>query len=116
MELLLKNGDYVPDGKGGFLRVSGRDALLQRVLWKLTARRGAFPFLPELGSELYTLSRAKPSMWNTLAKQYAAQALADEQELTVQNVAVTQREGKLELRFELDWNGETMDVKVEVEE
>ena len=41
MELKLRNGDYVPDGVGGLKRVEGREALLQRVLFKLTARRGA---------------------------------------------------------------------------
>ena len=56
MELELKNGDYVPDGIGGVHRVSGREALAQRVLFRLTARRGSFPFWPELGSRLYQLA------------------------------------------------------------
>lgn len=60
MELKLRNGDYVPDGVGGLKRVEGREALLQRVLFKLTARRGAFPFLPELGSRLWQLGKAPP--------------------------------------------------------
>ena len=34
MELELKNGDYVPDGIGGVHRVSGREALAQRVLFR----------------------------------------------------------------------------------
>ena len=41
MELLIKNRDYVPDGTGGFVRVSGKEELLQRVLFQLSARRGA---------------------------------------------------------------------------
>ena len=53
MELRLEQGDYVPNGAGGFQRLEGAEALLQRVLFRLTARRGQFPFLPELGSRLY---------------------------------------------------------------
>ena len=50
MGLSLRNGDYVPDGTGGLRRTEGREALLEQVLFRLTARRGTFPFLPELGS------------------------------------------------------------------
>ena len=45
MELRLEQGDYVPNGAGGFQRLEGAEALLQRVLFRLTARRGQFPFL-----------------------------------------------------------------------
>ena len=43
-ELKIRGGDYVADGVGGTVRVKGRDALLQRVLFRLTARRGGFRF------------------------------------------------------------------------
>lgn len=61
MELMVRNGDYVSDGAGGFLRAEGTDELLQRVLWKLSIPRGSFPLLPALGSELHRLGRAKPA-------------------------------------------------------
>ena len=51
----MKNGDYLPDGIGGEQRVDGTEALLARALFRLSVRRGSFPFLPELGSELYRL-------------------------------------------------------------
>ena len=68
MELELRNGDYAADGVGGLRRVRGREALLQRVLFRLTARRGAFPFWETLGSRLWALGTlpAPPppgSMW-----------------------------------------------------
>ena len=50
MELRLEQGDYVPNGAGGFQRLEGAEALLQRVLFRLPARRGQFPFLPELAA------------------------------------------------------------------
>ena len=50
MELRIQNGDYVPDGLGGAVRCQGADALLERVLFRLTARRGGLPLLPRLPS------------------------------------------------------------------
>lgn len=60
MGLSLRNGDYVPDGTGGLRRTEGREALLEQVLFRLTARRGTFPFLPELGSRLWQLGQLPP--------------------------------------------------------
>ena len=37
---MVRNGDYVSDGAGGFLRAEGTDELLQRVLWKLSIPAG----------------------------------------------------------------------------
>ncbi len=48
MELMVRDGDYLPDGEGGFRRAEGADELLQRVLWKLSIPRGSFP-LPVCG-------------------------------------------------------------------
>lgn len=89
MELALKGGDYVPDGRGGFQRAEGDEALLQRVLWKLSVRRGSFPFLPELGSRLYLLPRAAGREREALAKEYVTEALSDEGDLRVESVTLT---------------------------
>ena len=51
MELKIKDRDYVADGAGGLVRVSGWDELLERVLFKLSVRRGSFALAPELGSK-----------------------------------------------------------------
>ena len=83
MERKLTQGDYIPDGTGGLTSLSGGEEVLARVLYRLTARRGALPFLPELGSRLYQLGREKPSQRQALAAQYVAEALAEETELAV---------------------------------
>ena len=49
MERKLSQGDYLPGAQGDFQLLDGAQALLQRVLFRLTARRGQFPFLPEMG-------------------------------------------------------------------
>lgn len=111
MELMLRGGDYVPDGRGGFQRAEGTDALLQRVLWKLTVRRGSFPFLPELGSRLYLLPREKPGDRRALARQYVAEALAGEQNLEIDGVTLEEEY----LRVDLTWRGEPLTAAVTLE-
>ena len=101
MELKLNQGDYVPDGAGGFVRCTGHQALLAEALYRLTARRGAFPLLPELGSRMYRLPSAKPSQRAALARQYAAEALADLTGVTVENARVTPTETGLNIRVDL---------------
>lgn len=105
-----QESDYVADGVGGTERVSGREALLQRVLFKLTARRGKFPFLPELGSELYALGRIPAQQRQSAAKQAVTQALADVEGL---RVTETKLEGdKLEVRME--YGGEGLELSLTV--
>lgn len=108
MERVLRDGDYVPDGAGGLLtRTEGEEALA-RVLFRLTARRGGLPFLPDLGSRLYQLSREKPSARQSLAAQYVAEALREETELRVQSVAWEPQGEKGLLTVQVDWQGETL--------
>ncbi len=103
MALVLREGDYVPDGRGGFRSAEGGQEVLERVLWKLTVRRGSFPFLPELGSRLHLLGRAPAG---------EREALADE------DVAVTgvelDREGEGRLLVHLLWQGQEMTAAMTV--
>lgn len=114
MELVLKDRDYVPDGTGGVVSAAGAQEVLARVLFKLTARRGAFPFLPELGSRLYLLRQAKPGQWKGLARQYAAEALAQETALTVTDVSAEARGERLWVTVELEWNGQGLSAQLDV--
>ena len=75
MERMLRDGDYVPDGAGGLETAEGAEEVLGRVLFRLTARRGAMPFLPGLGSRLHEVIREKPGARQTLCARYVAQAL-----------------------------------------
>ena len=95
MELTIKNGDYVPDGKGGVARRTGSAALLERVIYKLTARREGFPFIPELGSSLYRLGRIAPRERSGAAEEAVREALRDETELEVTKVELSEADGGL---------------------
>lgn len=114
MERKLVNGDYVPDGMGGFQALSGREEAEARARFLLTARRGNFPLMPRLGSRLWTLLREKSSVWQALAAQYAAEALEDEPDLRVKEVSLHQEEDRLYLDVSLYWQGEQLSVTVDV--
>ena len=114
MELILQDKDYVRNESGGFARAVGEEELLQRVLFRLTARRGAFPLLPTLGSRIYLLPRYKFSQWEALTRQFAAEALADEPELSVTGVTVTREGDGAWLEIALKYAGGDLSVTVEV--
>lgn len=109
MELKLKNGDYIPDGAGGLAEGTGAEEVLARVLFRLTARRGALPFLPELGSELYRVLREKPSARLAAARQYVARALEGEN-VTVTDVRLEDEGRSARLTVSLLWQGEELSV------
>ena len=111
MSLLLRNGDYEPDECGGFLRAAGADELLERVLFRLQARRGGFALLPNLGSRLYALSGEKAARRAALAKQYVEEALAEEADLRVESVLWDERNGLVEANLRL--RDETLSLRLE---
>ena len=115
MSLLLKNRDYASDGNGGVAVVQGGDELLGEVLFRLTARRDSFPFLPALGSQMHLLRRTKPSERNYLALQYAVEALDGLTEVTVTGASVRQEGDALWVSVELLWQGTGLTVSARLE-
>lgn len=111
----IRNRDYVPDGAGGLQHVMGRDELLQRILFRLCARRGAFPFAPTLGSELHLLGREKPANRNAAAKKYIAEALSEENGITVNEVSLEQDGDICLLKVSLLYEGEELALAVPME-
>ena len=110
----FSGGDYVPDGAGGFVRLTGAQAALQTALFRLQCRNGAFPLLPDLGSQLYLLGREKASDRQTLARQYCVQALAD-LPVTVTGATVTQdADGVLRVAVTLDYQNQELTLEVAV--
>ena len=95
MAYLLRDGDYVPNETGGFKTADGIDDILERVLFKLKARRGQFPLIPQLGSRLYLLPREAPTARQSAAEQYVREALQDETRLQIISVSLTQKDEQL---------------------
>ena len=113
MSMLLENRDYVPDGAGSGRTVEGAEAVLSEALFRLTARRGGFAPLPELGSRMYRLREERPSRREALARQYAAEALAGLDEVTVTGAAVAGLGDALRVRVALSWGGQPLTVELE---
>lgn len=109
-ELKLRNGDYVADGVGGAQRVKGREALLQRVLFKLTARRGGFPFVDGLGSTLYALGSVPAAQRESAAKQAVAEALAEEKDLRIEETVLAGDD----LTVRMAYGGESLELHLTV--
>ncbi|MBP1758797.1 MAG: hypothetical protein H6Q61_1046 [Firmicutes bacterium] len=106
--MLLRNGDYLPDGAGGFQTALGEEELLDRVLFRLTARRGAFPLIPALGSKFYRLDKEKSGRREAMARQFAQEALEGEDGLEVLSVSLEEKRGWLTIH--LLWEGEPLTV------
>ena len=114
MEVRIKDGDYIPDGLGGVVRCQGADALLERVLFRLTARRGGFPILPQLGSRLYLLSREPAAQRLSAARQYVAEALSEEA-VSITDVKLTpEGQGRVRVETSLEYQGTELSVSVTV--
>lgn len=115
-ELEVRRGDYVPDGLGGVRRLEGSQALAQRVLFRLIARRGTFPFRQELGSRLWQLGRLPAAQRAAAAKQYVTEALQEETDLSVESVALTEGDGgTAQLQVALTCGGQTLQLALEVQ-
>lgn len=115
MSLKLTDRDYVPDGNGGVAVAQDGDEVLGEALFRLTARRGAFPFLPSLGSRMYLLRRARPSEWDSLALRYAVEALEDMEGVQVTGAAVDRKKDGLHVTVELLWQGRVLPLEVSLE-
>lgn len=111
MALKIRKGDYVVGTDGRLETTQGGEAVLQRVLFRLIARRGTLPMRPELGSRLYLLGRSPAGQREALARQYVAEALAEEDGLAVTGVTLSP-EGSL--RVELNWQGAPLSVTAAV--
>ena len=114
MEMRLLNGDYVPDDMQGFETVSGYEEKLERMLYKLSCRKGGFAPFPKLGSELYKLLREKKENYTVQARKYILEALEDEGGIDLTSVEVTQTDGGLLVKAEFAYSGETIRIGVNV--
>lgn len=78
MDTLLFEMDHARGDDGLPVSVTGVRALIQRLLIRLSVRKGSFLPDPELGSELHKLPAADSRERDRLALHYAQQALLPE--------------------------------------
>lgn len=113
MSIQMNGKDYAVAGST-VVSVTGGNALLGDILFRLSARRGSFTLMPELGSRMYLLCREKTSNREALARQYAVEALEELADVTVTDVTVTPVEEGLRVQVEVSWHGESLAVELEV--
>lgn len=82
---------------------------------RLTARRGQFPFLEDLGSSLWRLGRVGTAGRQARREAVCGGSLADEEGLTVETVTLTQEADAAHVTAELTYQGETLSVTLEVQ-
>lgn len=115
-ELKIRDGDYVAGGEGPE-SLTGSEALLQRLLFRLTARREGFLFLPDMGSRLYALGQVRRGQRAAAAKQYVTEALREERDVTVTDVSYREEtEGGLgTVRVALRYQGESYTLETDIQ-
>ena len=114
MECGLAGGDYLLGKQSDLTPLSYEETLLQRALIRLTVRRGSFPFLPDLGSDLWRLRRTRRSERASLAESYVAQALYKEEEMSVQEISLREDEERLWAAVTLTIHEQTVRLEVPV--
>ena len=116
MELKIRNGDYVALENGGMETVDGSAELIQRVLYRLTARREGFPFIPTLGSTLHQLGRVSARERTSAAEAAVREALREEAELDVAGVTLENAaQGLYTLRIALRYKGDPIEVALTIQ-
>lgn len=115
MELKLSEGRYVPAEAGGLRRVEGTEEKLQRILCRLSARRGGFFPMPDFGSALHTLGSLKPSARAAAARQFVHEALEAEQDVEVLDVDCREAEdGLFLISVEMNIAGDRSEMTLRV--
>ncbi|MFR1179007.1 MAG: histidine kinase [Acutalibacteraceae bacterium] len=115
MDTAISNGDFICDSKGIPVELTGYDELLQRVLIRLTVKKGSFIYDTSLGSRLYTLKSTDGNL-KERALSLVGEALVDISEVIVDDVFTTwTNDGEnLELTVVLSINNEEKDVVITI--
>lgn len=86
MDTAIQNGDFLRDAGGRLRSLDGREELLQRAYLRLQARRGAFPYDPQLGSRISLFSPEELTVETAMA--CIEEAMVDDTALTAVGTTV----------------------------
>lgn len=111
MDTAVSNGDFLCNSKGTPINLGGYEELLQRVLIRLTVKKGSFVYDKSLGSRLYTL-KATDGNIKERALALVREALIENPEVAVNDVkiALTNDKESLELTVILVVNNTEKEV------
>lgn len=113
MDTALKDGDFYLGTTGKPIAISGIKELLQRVLIRLTVKKGSFIYDKDLGSDLYTLKNTNKDIKNQ-AIIMVKEALADMREIEVEDISIkfTDSSENLKLNVLLSINNNKEEVEI----
>ena len=113
MDTALKDGDFYLGTTGKPIAISGIKELLQRVLIRLTVKKGSFIYDKDLGSNLYTLKNTNKDIKNQ-AIIMVKEALADMREIEVEDISIkfTDSSENLKLNVLLSINNNKEEVEI----
>ena len=113
MDTAISNGDFLLDSRNRPIKISGLGELLQRVLIRLSVKKGSFIYDKNLGSRLYTLNSQVNNV-QSKALSLVCEALNDMTEVVVKSVLAEFIDDgeKLQLDVLLSVNGNEEDVVI----
>ena len=114
MDTAISNADFLLDGRGRPVVISGMQEILQRVLIRLTIQKGSFIYDPDLGSRLFTLKSTRGDI-KQQAINLVREALSPMTEVTVEDVVIDRvGEENLSMKVILSTNNETGEVAIKL--
>ena len=87
MDTALFNGDFLCDSRGFPITISGINEILQRILIRLSVKKGKFVYDKDLGSELYKLDINEENA-EARALSLVREALSDIKNIKVKEVSI----------------------------
>ncbi len=112
MDTAISGGDFLLDGRGRPVVISGMQEILQRVLIRLCVKKGSFIYDKALGSNLYTLKSSTRNVKDK-ALSLVREALCDMTEVIVDDVTVQLTDGeRLEMNVQLSSGEKKGEVEI----
>lgn len=110
------NGDFVLDNCGYPEEVCSIDEACQRVRFILLTKKGGFIYNRELGADFSSILSGGYSEGdgNKLAELLCREALAEQEEISVENVTLQHSGGKYHLKFKVLFDGREKSVEVDL--
>jgi len=110
LELKLVDGNYLPFKNGGLQSVRGIDETAQRIVMKLSAKRGQFLPMPEFGSLLHTLPLYKPSLQKVAAIGFVKECLADEPDIVIRDLDLLPLQDHISISLSITLNNRNINI------
>lgn len=115
MDTQIKDGDFVLDGRGRPVVVTGLKEILQQIMIRLTVKKGSFVYNPNLGSDLYKLYQYSSDL-ESQAFLMVHEAISDMEDVFLENVTITQDDNdsitNLNVTVSINSNKEELEVSL----